>query len=202
MSKLLNLIIAGTIAFALGLWAMNWYHKKTAANVKEQSTVLLEKIKKVSKLITIEGYFTEIYDHKDYYYYDISPFRKKALLRVKAKVSVGYDLGNMKIDALPDEKKIVISQLPEPEILSIDHEVDFYDLQQGVLNSFSASDYTALNRKAKQYIEKTALESELLTTAKQQANTTLELIEFIVENAGWTVEIEQKRMIEVPMSTD
>ena len=199
MSKNLSLLIAAAIAFVLGLWAMNWYYKKTSVNVEEQSTVLLEKIKKVTKLITVEGYFTEIYDHKDYYYYDISPFRKKALLRVKAKVSVGYDLGNMKIDALPDEKKIVISQLPEPEVLSIDHEVDFYDLQQGTFNAFTAKDYTALNKKAKEYIEKTALESELLTTAKEQANTTLELIEFIVEGAGWTVEIAPSEIKKEPV---
>jgi len=181
---------------------MNWYHKKTAANVEEQSTVLLEKIKKVTKLITVEGYFAEIYDHKDYYYYDISPFRKKALLRVKAKVSVGYDLGNMKIETIPDKKKIIISQLPDPKIISLDHDVDFYDLQQGTFNSFTAKDYTELNKKAKEYIEKTALESDLLTTAKQQANTTFELIEFIAKGSGWTVEIEQKKVIEEPMITN
>ena len=202
MSKNLKLLIAVAIAFALGLWAMNWYYKKTSATVEEQSTVLLEKIKKVTKLITVEGYFSEIYDHKDYYYYDISPFRKKALLRVKAKVSVGYDLGNMKIDALPAEKKIVISQLPDPEVLSIDHEVDFYDLQQGTFNGFTAKDYTALNKKAKEYIEKSAIDSELLNTAKEQANTTLELIEFIVEGAGWTVEIVPSELKNKPILSD
>jgi len=199
MSKNIITILALVVAFGLGIWAMNWYHKKTAANVEEQSTVLLEKIKKVTKLITVEGYFAEIYDHKDYYYYDISPFRKKALLRVKAKVSVGYDLGNMKIKTIPAKKKIIISQLPDPKIISLDHDVDFYDLQQGTFNSFTAKDYTELNKKAKEYIEKTALESDLLTTAKQQANTTFELIEFIAKGSGWTVEIEQKKVIEEPM---
>lgn len=200
MSKNIITVLALVFAFGLGIWAMNWYHKKTAANVEEQSTVLLEKIKKVTKLITVEGYFTEIYGHKEYYYYDISPFRKKALLRVKAKVSVGYDLGNMKIETRPEEKKIIISQLPDPTLIAIDHEVDFYDLQQGTFNAFTAKDYTKLNKKAKEFIEKTALDSELLKTAKAQANTTFELIEFIVKGAGWTVEIEQNKVIEEPIS--
>ncbi len=202
MSKNIITILTLVLAFGLGIWAMDWYHKKTAANVEEQSTVLLEKIKKVTKLITVEGHFTEIYSHKDHYYYDISPFRKKALLRVKAKVSVGYDLEKIKIETRPEEKKIIISQLPEPTLISIDHEVDFYDLQQGTFNAFTAKDYTALNKKAKKYIEETALDSELLTTAKAQANTTLELIEFIAEGAGWTVEIEQKKVIEEPILTN
>ena len=108
----------------------------------------------------------------------------------------------MKIETFPDEKKIVISQLPDPKIISLDHEVDFYDLQQGTFNGFTAKDYTELNKKAKEYIEKTALDSELLITAKEQANTTFELIEFIAKGAGWIVEIDQTKLIEEPMFTD
>ena len=62
----------------------------------EQSQVLMEKIKTVAKLVTVEGYFSEVYDYQDYWNYDVSMFRKKALIRVKAKVSVGYDLSKMK----------------------------------------------------------------------------------------------------------
>ena len=40
-------------------------------------------------------------------------------MRVKAKVSVGYDLDKMNIVALPDEQKIVISNLPKPSIISV-----------------------------------------------------------------------------------
>ena len=66
---------------------------------RESSVVLLEKIRTVSKLVTAEGQFSEIYEYKDSYPFDIPMFTKKALIRVKANVSVGYDLSRMKMEA-------------------------------------------------------------------------------------------------------
>ena len=57
-------------------------------HVVQDSTVVMEKVQKVLKLVTVEGQFSEIHQHSEYYGYDISPLRKKALIRVKAKVLV------------------------------------------------------------------------------------------------------------------
>ena len=115
------------------------YRKKLRS--EESAQVLLERVQTVAKLITVEGYFSEVYDYKDYYAYNLSPFRKKALIRVKAKVSVGYDLSRVEFETRPDEKVIIVRNLPEPEILSIDHDLDYYDISQGMFNSFSAQDH-------------------------------------------------------------
>lgn len=192
MTRKIIIAVGFLLMFLLGIWAARWYFLKSMPTETEQSTILLEKVKTVTKLITVEGYFSEIYDYKDYYHYDWSPFRKKALLRVKAKVSIGYDLENMKFEALPDQKILRISQMPDPSILSIDHDVDYYDLQQGTFNSFTPKDYTKLNKNAKEYIEAKALESDLMKTAESQVNTTLKVIQFMVEEAGWELEITPK----------
>jgi len=78
----------------------------------EDSVVLLEKIRTVCKLVTAEGEFSEIYSYKSSYPFDFSFFTKKALIRVKAKVSVGYDLTKIKIE--PDTKNhtLIISGMP------------------------------------------------------------------------------------------
>lgn len=177
------------LAVAVGFFASSWYSSWQQTVVQEQSQVLLERIATVTKLITIEGYFSDIYDYKDYYGYDLSPFRKKALLRVKAKVSVGYDLEGMTISSFPEEKLIQIRQLPNPEILSIDHDIDYYDITEGTFNYFSESDLSTLNDKAKAYIEQKAASSQLMETAIQQGNQVLEVIRLLVEDAGWRVEI-------------
>lgn len=182
------LLIIILFAFAAGIGLTYWYFQRMQVKTEEQATILLEKIKTVSKLITVEGYMTEIYDYKEYYGYDWSPFRKKALLRVKAKVSAGVDLGNMNIKVLPEKKTIQISGIPPAEILSIDHEVDYYDLQEGTFNNFTADDYTRLNTNAKDFIRAKAEESELMTTANEQAQKMIEMLQMLIEGEGWKME--------------
>lgn len=190
MIKKIIILVSILLTFGAGVWLTNYYHTWQEVKVTEESQVLLEKIKTVCKLVTVEGYFSEVYDYEDYWGYDLSFFRKKALLRVKAKVSVGYDLNDIKIETNTEDKTVIISNLPQPEIISIDHDVDYYDLSQGTFNSFSEKDYTMLNKKAKRYIEATALESPLLKSAEKQGNQVLDLVEFMVENMGWTVKYE------------
>ncbi len=178
--------------FGLGVWMTHRFYQKLETKEQESGQVLLEKIKTVAKMITVEGYFSEIYDYEDYWGYDLSIFKKKALLRVKAKVSAGYDLSNMTIEANSGKKKIVISNIPDPEILSIDHDVDYYDLQEGIFNNFTAEDYTKLQVSAKDFIEQKAKESDLFLAAEEQSGQMLDMIRFIVESAGWTLEFRTR----------
>ncbi|HMN90273.1 MAG TPA: DUF4230 domain-containing protein [Saprospiraceae bacterium] len=178
--------------FALGVVAARYFYNTKSVKAVENSDVVLEKIKTVAKLISIEGYFTEVYDYKDYWAYDMSWFRKKALVRVKARVSVGYDLAQLKVDARPEDRTIIVSNLPEPVILSIDHELDYYDISQGTFNYFSEADYNKINANAKKFIEAKAKESDLISTARKEGNQVLELMKFIAESAGWNFVVQSK----------
>lgn len=192
MTRKIIIGIGLTAVLIAGFWiGRSLYRQREAETAQVQSQVLLERIENVSKLITVEGYFSEIYDVKDYWRFDWAPFQRKALLRVKAKVSVGYDLSKMEVNARPEEKLIVISNLPDPEVLSIDHDVDYYDISEGVFNSFTEADYTRMNRGAKAAIEEQALKSDLLISAEKQAGDLLDLMRFMVESAGWRLEFER-----------
>jgi hypothetical protein len=185
MSKRIILVLFILAAFCLGIGITTWYFKKSQPNEKEEAVILMEKIKTVSKLITVEGYLSEIYDYKEYYGYDWSPFRKKALLRVKAKVSAGLDLTDLDIQLEPDIKTVYVRGIPEPEILSVDHDIDYYDVQEGTFNNFTASDYTKLNSRAKKFIRAKAEESELMSAARDQGQKMIEMLRFLVESEGW-----------------
>lgn len=189
--KKIILALALLLAVVVSFFATHYYYSWQERVVEERSQVLLEKIKTVAKLVTVEGYFSDIYDYKDYYGYDFSPFRKKALLRVKATVSVGYDLESVVFNSFPEQKIIQIKNLPQPEILAIDHDIDYYDLTEGTFNSFTEKDLSKLNEKAKNYIRAQAEESELMNTATKQGNQMLEVIQLMAENAGWTVTYEE-----------
>lgn len=187
------LLIGGLIlTFALGILVTRGFYAKTAnenVNVSESSQVLLEKIEQVSKLVSVEGHFSEVYDYKEYKSYDIKMFRKKALVRVKAKVSAGYDLGQMKVTADDLTKTVTISNIPKIEILSIDHDLDYYDVSEGTFNKFSEADLNQINERAKDFIRKTAEESALIQNAEIRGNKVFELIRYLVEQGGWKLEL-------------
>ena len=191
LRQLVVLLILGMLIF-IGLKLSNWVQWRREYQVETSSEAILERIEKVSKLITVEGYFSEIYDYKDYYWYDLSPFRKKALIRVKAKVSMGIDLEKMNIYTDSDNKTIRISNIPEVEILSIDHETDYYDISEGTFNSFSEKDYNELQKNAKEYIQHIALKSDLIQNAQEQREDVLELLRFYTESVGWQLVFENK----------
>ncbi len=183
--KRIPILIFFVLVFLSGAYLTHRYYTRESYHRTENIQVLLEKVKAVTKLITVEGYFSEVYDYKDYYKYDFSFLRKKALLRVKAKVSMGYDL--TKIVFLPDEatKTIEVSRVPDPEILSIEHDIDYYDIQEGTFNSFTEADLTKLNQDAKDFITQKAKESNLNELAETHFNKIMDIIRDMVEDAGW-----------------
>ncbi len=189
MTRGILAILVIVAVFALGIFVTRYFYESRELKTQESSDVILERIKKVAKLITVEGYFSEVYNYKDYWGYDWPFLRKKALVRVRAKVSVGYDLNQLKIEALPESKTIVVSNMPNPEILSIDHDLDYYDLSEGTFNAFSEADYNKINTNAKKMIEQKAQESDLLETAATEGNQALELMKFIAESAGWKFKV-------------
>jgi hypothetical protein len=184
-------LLALLALFFLGFWAArSWYRPKEKVKTEEEAIVILEKIKTVSKLVTVEGYFAELYNYKDYYAYDWWIFRKKAIVRVKAKVSAGFDLSNLSFDVRPEESLIIIKNIPDSaQIISIDHQLDYYDISEGTFNSFSEADYNKINQNARDFIEQKALESNLLPKASEQGIKILEVIRFMAESAGWRVQM-------------
>jgi hypothetical protein len=189
MSKGFFQMLLVAAAFLIGGWLSYRFFAPQNKSV-EDASVLLEKIETVTKLITVEGHFSEIYNYSEYQGYFTMLWDKKVLVRVRAKVSAGYDLEQLDITADPATKTIRMSALPEPEILSIDHTLDYYDISEGLFASFTPDDYNRINQRAKDLIRDQALKSNLLPAAQEQADKMLELIRFMVQSAGWRLEIE------------
>jgi len=193
IKRLLQLLFI-LVVFLIGGWlSYRIFAPKT--KTVEESTVLLEKIQAVAKLVTVEGEFSEIYNYNEYNGYFSFLWDKKILVRVRATVSAGYDLNHLKMEADPATRTIRMSALPEAQILSIDHTLDYYDISEGLFTSFTPEDYSRINQRAKDLIRDQALKSNLMPSAKAQAEKIMELIRFMVESAGWKLEVEGKTPI-------
>lgn len=188
-------ILEAFLGLILGAILMYWLfslfrRKKNKELTKQQSTVLLDKIQSVCKLISVEGDFAEIYHYENTKegFMNLLSSKKKALIVVKAKAHIGYDLKKLNLKADNENKRIILAGFPEPEILSIEPDLQFYDIKNGLFNSFSPDDLTKLNQEAKEHIKQKIPESGLMVTAKKEALQAVLLVEKIVETIGWTLD--------------
>lgn len=181
-------LILGAIA---AYWVYTFFKKKQSKELTlHQSTVLLEKIRSVSKLVSVEGEFAEIYKYENTKerFLSLVSSKKKALIVINAKALIGYDLKKVQITSDVDKKRIILTNFPQPEILSIEPELEFYDIQNGMFNSFSPDDLTTLNNEAKNHIRDKIPESGLMETARKEALQAVFLIESIVATIGWKLD--------------
>lgn len=191
-------LILGAIAM---YWVFSLFRKKKSRELTtHQSTVLLEKIKSVCKLISVEGDFAEIYKYENTkeHFMSLVSSKKKALIVIKAKAQIGYDLKRILMHADEGKRKIILTNFPQPEVLSIEPELDFYDIKNGLFNSFTPDDLTTLNLEAKKHIKEKIPESGLMETARKEAIEAVLIMEKIVETIGWkldysALEIDEKQ---------
>lgn len=171
----------------LGIYIVFFKSSFFKNNSKEQSVVLLEKIRNVSKLITVEGDFSEVMHFSDIKnsLLNLISSKKKAIVLANAKVYIGFDMRKIKFEANAEKKVIRVVEFPEPEVLSMETEVEFYDVQNGLFNKFNAEELTELNKKVKQNIAEKIPESPLLKIAQSKALETINIMEQMVTTFGW-----------------
>jgi hypothetical protein len=188
------LFIIALVVGSLASWQIfNWvYGKKIKDNsesIRVESHVLLERIEKVFKVVLAEGYFTEIYDHNSKKeFWGLFKSSNKALVVAKAKVSVGYDFSKMKFSRENTERKLVIEEFAPAEILSVDTDYKFYDLNQGLLSKFNNEDYTAILAEAKKMMQEKAQESDLPQIAANQVKV---MMKQLAASMNWELDINE-----------
>lgn len=187
MGTFLIIIISVLVTLGIVTLVKQWLGQK---KTNEQSIILLDKIKRVCKFITVEGDFAEIYHYEDVKekFLKLISSKKKALVVINAKAHVGFDLSKLKMDANATTKKVVLTHFPQPEVLSIETNINYYDKKDGMFNKFEASDLTELHANAKAHIQEKIPESGLFNVARGEALEAIQLIESIVETIGWKLD--------------
>ena len=183
------------LGLLLGALAM-WYYKRTQPSSKaneKDALILIEKIKTVCKLITVEGDFAEIYHYQDTkeHFLNLFKSKKKAIILINAKAHIGFDLSKINLTSNAKTHTIILSHFPEPTVLSIESHVRYYDKTDGLFNKFAADDLTDLHREAKEFIVQKIPKSGLLNLAKKEALESILMIEGIVQTIGWQLDYSQ-----------
>ncbi|WGH76936.1 DUF4230 domain-containing protein [Tenacibaculum tangerinum] len=197
--ELLFLGLAG--GAVISYYVLRKFTSAKSKNLTEkQSVVLLDKIKKVSKLITVEGEFAEIYHHQNTKekFLGLITSKKKAIILINAKVHIGFDFRKIKMHTDTQKKVLILSEFPQPEVFSVEPNLRFYDIQNGLLNKFSSEDLTEVNKEAKEHILQKIPESNLMQIANKEALEAVTLMQNLVETIGWKLDYSA---LEIPKSS-
>ncbi|MFT5437365.1 MAG: hypothetical protein ACI840_002019 [Ulvibacter sp.] len=132
-----GIVIAMVLVFGLRYCE---HQKGEREQLEFNTTIIQEQLKNVGKLVVTEGNYTEVFSYADSkkFYFDLFSSNKKALVIVNTKASISYDLSEVKTRIDTKNKILLISYIPEPD-LSINPNIEYYDIEQDYLNQFSAS---------------------------------------------------------------
>jgi hypothetical protein len=189
-----RVLVGIVIAMAMILIYQSWNNTKEDKSVlKENSMLIQEQIKNVSKLIVTEGHFSEVYTYKDSQKLFGSFFTadKKALVVVNAEVIVAYDLQQMNFEVDESSKTLRILNIPEPEI-KINPDFEYYDVTADYLNRFSAEDYNKIKNNVNASLLKKVKASSLLKNAENRLMSELSRFLILTQTLGWTLTYDNK----------
>jgi hypothetical protein len=187
MSNNVSLLVLGLLLGALIMFLI--WKLKGAGNKKlvhENSHTVVEGIRKVFKIVLVEGYFNELYNYEETKkLFGFIPSTKRALVIIQAKVLVGYDFSKCVWEADDKNFKIKLVSFPEPEILSIEPDYKYYNFDEGMFNLLNREDLTRIQANGKKQVEQAALKSDLPRMAAEQMRT---MLTEVVQAKNWQLE--------------
>ncbi len=85
--------------------------------------------------------------------------------------------------------------MPEAEVLSIDHNLDYYDISEGTFNSFTTEEYNKINKNAKDLISNNANTDQLIRKAEQEKKTYVDMMQIALSSAGWKFVVKSDSLL-------
>ena len=165
-------------------------HKKDEASVINQDYYLItNQIQKMNKMVVLEQDFSSFQTHKSAAAkvagFEILP--REMVLYTTAKAQVSYDLKRMKIDVDTVNKKVIINELPQPEI-KIYPDVKIHFMDDYAINRFSQNDINGIMESAKKNMAKSVNQDKLKQESKKQLKENLNDIFVLAKALHYSVE--------------
>ncbi|WP_298478182.1 DUF4230 domain-containing protein [uncultured Maribacter sp.] len=162
---------------------------KEKSILQENTMLIQQQIKNVSKLVVTEGHFAEVYNYKDSQelFGQLITADKKALVVVNAEVTIAYDLSKLVFELNEETKTLHIKSIPEPEI-KINPDFEYYDVTADYLNPFKAKDYNVIKKNVRTSLLKKVEASTLKTNAKNRLLSELSKFYVLTNSMGWALQ--------------
>lgn len=157
--------------------------------LQENSALIQEQIKNVSKLVVTEGHFSQVFTYKNSkaVFANLVNVEKKALVVVNADVTVAYDLSQIEYELDEQTKTLRLLKIPKEEI-SINPDFEYYDVTADFLNPFEAKDYNTIKNKVNAQLMKKIEASKLKSNAQNRLLSELSKFYILTNSLGWSLE--------------
>ena len=167
--------------------------RQQKAILEENSMLIQQELRNVSKLVVTEGHFAEVYNYKDSkeLFGPMITAHKKALVVVNAEVAIAYDMSQIDYEVDEANKVLKIIRVPEPEI-KISPDFEYYDVTADYFNPFNAADYNAIKRNVNASLMKKIEASSLHSNAENRLVSELSRILVLTNSMGWTLIYDNK----------
>ena len=192
MNKYIGLLsfIFGIILTVFAFLSWRSCHKKDdAAMINQDYYLITNQIQKMNKMVVLEQDFSSFQTHKSAAArvagFDILP--KEMVLYTTAKAQVSYDLKKMKIDVDTINKKVIIEELPQPEI-KIFPDVKIHFMDDYAINRFTQNDINGIMESAKKNMAKSVNQNQLTQESKKQLKENLNEIFVLAKALHYTIE--------------
>lgn len=168
-----------------------FFNDKEQTILHENSALIQEQIRNVSKLVVTEGHFSQVFTYKNSkaIFANLINVEKKALVVVNADVTISYDLSQIEYELDESTKTLKILNIPKEEI-NISPDFEYYDVTADFLNPFNAEDYNKIKDKVRAQLMKKIEASNLKSNAQNRLISELSKFYILTNSLGWTLQYE------------
>ena len=186
MKNLIKYLLVFVAGIAIAYFIFN--HTKNETKTDASHTIAYG-IERLNKLVVAEQNYTNFYSHKSKTSFlgDMLSFNKNLLLKVDIRAQASYDLSQMEVEIDSANQTIIIRKIPEVKIETFP-DVEFFEMNQSVMNQFSSDDLNAVKKRAVQEVEKTVDNTDLKKQANEQLLENLEEIYILAKIYGWKID--------------
>ncbi|WP_378186632.1 DUF4230 domain-containing protein [Aquimarina sp. W85] len=184
-----NFIFGSITVLIILLGSFYLFNERQSQTATLEATQLIaDQIKNTGKLIVNEGHFSEVITYKNAkkFYLDLITIEKKAIVVVNAKVSVSYDLRQIKYTIDKENKTITLGDIPDPEI-DINPVIKYHHLEEDLLYPFTPEDHNVIQKQIKKQLHESVEKSSMLQNSKNRLLSELNQIYILTNTLGWTL---------------
>ena len=163
--------------------------KEDTALINQDYYLITNQIQKMNKMVVLEQDFSSFQTHKSSAAsiagFDILP--REMVLYTTAKAQVSYDLKQMKIDVDTVNKKVILQELPQPEI-KIFPDVKIHFMDDYAINRFTQKDINGVMESAKKNMAKSVNQNNLKKQSQKQLKDNLNDIFVLAKALHYSIE--------------
>lgn len=189
-----NIIIAflvGVIITLLLFFLIKSIAAKSDDKIQNDFYIITNQIKKMNKMVVVEQDFSSMQKTKITSELlgggILPPMQKEIITFTKTNAQVSYDLNKMKIEVDSIGKKLILSELPNPEIRVIPS-VEIQSMDDSFFDRFNQEDIRRITQNAKNNAEKMVNRDQLIRESKKQLLDNLNQIFVLAKALNYKIE--------------